>query len=398
MKVRFIVLVAAALSCIVGYARTGKDVDDEIKTLNKQIEKLTKEQRELKRKPIVKYTETHNRSGNIIKKIDDSVEINKRFECGYSKGVYHQKQWSRKYGWRDSVCKKCATKYYEWQDYKGKIGDCEKAQARIEEISGEIDKLKDKISGLKEERAELMREENAAKREANANKPASGGSNDGAKAKDKANAAADEKRLDDGLVGYWKFDENADDASGNSNNGRPLGVTSVEDRFGKENGAFRFNGSCYVEVPNSPSLRDITGSITMTAWINPHELCNSWITVMQKSDRKNCQYTLAWKPSEVVLSFTGNVRWPAQPEFELNKWQHVAMTYDGTKVILYRDGKIVGLWPFQGRFRQNDFSLYFGYDPFGGLEYFIGDMDDVRLYNRGLSEEEVKVLYDMESP
>lgn len=400
MKVsfRFFALMMLVALVTTGYARTSKEVSKEITKLNKQIESLKKEQRDLKRKPIVKYTEKHNGSGNIINKIGGVVEVNKRFECGYSRGTYHERNWSRKNGWRHSVCGKCRTKYYEWLDYVGKVPEGQKIEARIEEIDKEVDKLKDEIAELKEERSELLREESIAKQEAKDGKGVSGKGKPNAKKKDGAKSGALDRSLMNGLVGYWKFDGNADDASGNMNNGRTLGVTPVEDRIGNEDGAYRFNGASYIEVPNSTSLRDVTDTITMTAWINPHELYNSWITVMQKSDRKNCQYTLAWKPSEVVISFTGNGRWPAQPEFELNKWQHVAMTYDGAKVTLYRDGKIVGLWPFQGRFQQNDFSLYFGYDPFGGLEYFIGDMDDVRLYNRALSEEEIQSLYEAERP
>lgn len=400
MKVsfRFFVLLMLVALATTGYGRTSKEVAKEITKLNKQIESLKKEQRDLKRKPIVKYTEKHNGSGNVIKKIGGVIEVNKRFECGYSRGTYHERNWSRKNGWRHSVCSKCKTKYYEWLDYVEKVPEGQKIEARIEEIDKEIDKIKDEIAELKEERSELQRDENVAKLAAKDSKGIAGKGKSKTKEQDSAKSDALSGSLMNGLVGYWKFDGNADDASGNGNNGRTLGVTPIEDRFGKENGAYRFNGSCYIEVPNSQSLRDITAAITMAAWINPHELCNSWITVMQKSDRKNCQYTLAWKPSEVVLSFTGNGRWPAQPEFELNKWQHVTMTYDGAKVILYRDGKIVGLWPFQGKFQQNDFSLYLGYDPFGGLEYFIGDMDDVRLYNRALSDEEIQSLYVAERP
>lgn len=163
-KLLFLAVVAAV--CATGFARTSKEVDKEISKLNKQVEKLKKEQRDLKKKPTVKYTETHSHTGNVIKKIGGSVEINKRFECGYSKGVYHERVWSREHGWRDSVCNKCKTKYYEWKEYNGQIGESKKVLDRIEEINGEIENLKDEISELRQERAELVREERAAKLEA----------------------------------------------------------------------------------------------------------------------------------------------------------------------------------------------------------------------------------------
>ena len=164
---KLLVLAVAAAVCATGFARTSKEVDKEISKLNKQVEKLKKEQRDLRKKPTVKYTETHSHTGNVLKKMGNNVEINRRFECGYSRGVYHERLWSREHGWRDSVCNKCKTKYYEWKEYNDKIGESKKILDRIDAINGEIDDLKDQISELRQERAELAREERAAKREAN---------------------------------------------------------------------------------------------------------------------------------------------------------------------------------------------------------------------------------------
>ncbi len=168
MKRLLVILVFAVSSaiCVTGFARTSKEVDKEISALNKQVEKLKKEQRDLKKKPTVTYTETHSHAGNVLKKMGSNVEINRRFECGYSRGVYHESLWSREHGWRDSVCNKCKTKYYEWKDYKGQIDESKKRLDRIDEINGEIDELKDQISELRQERKELLREEKAAKSEA----------------------------------------------------------------------------------------------------------------------------------------------------------------------------------------------------------------------------------------
>jgi hypothetical protein len=74
--------------------------------------------------------------------------------------------------------------------------------------------------------------------------------------------------LSDGLVAYYPFNGNANDASGNGNNGIVVGATLTADRFGNPNSAYSFNGtSDYIRVPNSSSLQ-LTNDFTLTAWIN----------------------------------------------------------------------------------------------------------------------------------
>jgi hypothetical protein len=89
----------------------------------------------------------------------------------------------------------------------------------------------------------------------------------------------------------------------------------------------------------------------------------------------------------------------AQIRLELNKWQHVALTYEsGKRSCFYCNGVQIGNWQISKDLPPNNSSLLIGYDPFGGDEYFIGDMDDVRLYNRALSEKEIRELYKAECP
>ena len=144
-------------------ARTSKEVRDEISELNKKVETQRKEQSELEKKPAVSYTKEHSRAGNIIKGMGKKMEINRQFECGYRKGVYHERRWNRNNGWHHAVCNKCRPKYYEWLEYKKQIPETEKRVARIEEIKKETGKLKEKISELSKERSELLREEKKEK-------------------------------------------------------------------------------------------------------------------------------------------------------------------------------------------------------------------------------------------
>jgi hypothetical protein len=61
--------------------------------------------------------------------------------------------------------------------------------------------------------------------------------------------------LNQGLAAYWNFDGNANDVSGNNNNGIVNGPTLIVDKWGNANGAYFFNGiNNWIQVPNSPSL------------------------------------------------------------------------------------------------------------------------------------------------
>src|SRR5439155_13591662 len=74
--------------------------------------------------------------------------------------------------------------------------------------------------------------------------------------------------LTNGLVAYYLFSGNANDVSGNGNNGTIYGASLAPDRFGTPNSAYAFDGSSSViRVPDSPSLR-ITNDVTVTCWLN----------------------------------------------------------------------------------------------------------------------------------
>ena len=71
------------------------------------------------------------------------------------------------------------------------------------------------------------------------------------------------------LVAYYPFNGNANDASGNGNNGTVNGATLTTDRFGNANSAYLFNGTNNdIIVPDAPGLRP-SGAYTINAWVQP---------------------------------------------------------------------------------------------------------------------------------
>ena len=220
-------------------------------------------------------------------------------------------------------------------------------------------------------------------------------------AKTRMTSSALSARFEKGLVGYWPFDGNANDATKNRNNGILHNMTQAEDRFGNANKAYRFGGSSYIEVAHSDTL-NMTRAITMTAWIKPQRWWGPWIVIMQKGNRWNCNYhfEINMRDNKVFFCYPAIVlSVDAQIGLELNKWQHVALTYEsGKRSCFYCNGVQIGNWQISKDLPPNNSSLVIGYDPMGGDEYFVGDMDDVRLFNRALSEKEIQELYKAECP
>ena len=209
--------------------------------------------------------------------------------------------------------------------------------------------------------------------------------------------------LTDGLVAYYPFDGNANDASGNGNNGVVHGATLTADRFGNANGAYYFDGSSYIDAPNSSALYAICRTVSVSAWIKPEAWYpgdgyisfDKWLSVLNKgyNDRQfgiqiESDYGTKWLFSDNAC--IGSVsQLPT-----LDTWSHVVITDDGVIMTAWLNGQSIGTASSSGYLPQTTESLYIGMDRPAGLEYFIGAMDDIRIYNRALSAAEVKALYD----
>lgn len=245
---------------------------------------------------------------------------------------------------------------------------------------------KDELDGLKKSVAEkrIAEAESTMANDSNADRGDSGYGSRMTSAKFKA-----------GLVGYWLFDGNANDSSGKRNNGIVHGVVPTEDRFGKADKAYRFNRGNYIEVPNSPTLQGITKAVTIIAWIKPSAGDNRAFSMMQKGNQREVQFQFQLINGKGLCC---DIWVPEWRNHNLNEWQQVALTYEYRKEMrIYRNGELNGAVMAANKLTANNLPLLIGCDPFGGMEYFIGDMDDVRVYNRVLTEQEVKELYKAES-
>ncbi|MDT8301020.1 MAG: LamG-like jellyroll fold domain-containing protein [Sedimentisphaerales bacterium] len=207
---------------------------------------------------------------------------------------------------------------------------------------------------------------------------------------------------DGSLVGWWKLDETEDDqasdSSGNRIDGTLTQMNPATDWVtGKLGGGLDFDGfNDYVNCGNDSSL-DITDEITLAAWIKmaSRPARNHWSDVLWKENAYSL-YLTGQEDTETVLSAyfvlnTGTLdTWKdADIILPLNTWVHVAVTYDGTDA----KGYVNGVYDFTknkaGTIVTNTSSFTFGRSD---DQYFEGSIDDVHLFNRALSQEEIVEL------
>jgi uncharacterized protein YjdB len=208
------------------------------------------------------------------------------------------------------------------------------------------------------------------------------------------------------LVGHWKMDEGSGnvfiDHSGSGNNAsipNSAGVTWVA---GKTGLAARFNTSVGAlgSVPNNPSV-DITGQLTISAWIRPNAVENKGILSKLAGDGYEfrifsdgkLEFRLNRATSGTAYRLKSNQNYAADG----NTWMHVAATFDGSRSTIYINGvedNSVTFAPVQ--IISNTANLSLG--AIGSGNRWNGDLDDVRLYNRALNGTEIFGLYNGEIP
>jgi len=215
---------------------------------------------------------------------------------------------------------------------------------------------------------------------------------------------------DRSLAGYWNFNENsgstAHDKSTYSNNGTLInGPQWTTGRFGN---ALGFDGvDDYVDCGSDPSL-DITDEITIEVCISPataQEVCGDGETgnhgVAGKAEEGIPGTVWSWQlrygsPNNCRLGFQFNgdpegSRWvTVKQNLTPGEWYHIVGTFDGTDIKCYLNGALKDTNQISG-IKSSNAKLFIAKE--GWHNYFHGLIDEVRIWNRALSEEEIKASY-----
>jgi len=207
-----------------------------------------------------------------------------------------------------------------------------------------------------------------------------------------------------GLVGWWGFNGNAQDGSGNGNHGTVNGATLTTDRFGNQNGAYSFDGvNSSINVINSSTLQT-PNSITINLWM-------SFSGIQQSNSRL---ISKGWSPMGFELhrdlifnnkirfggAYNGNGYGPlSQTIFNDSVWYMITALDNGSVKYLFVNGVLEdSLVHNYGVIPTSQASLFFGRNSQIATDFLNGKLDDIGIWNRALTQQEITNLYNSQLP
>ena len=229
---------------------------------------------------------------------------------------------------------------------------------------------------------------------------------------DQINSTQPQYDLTEGLVGYYPFNGNANDASGNGNNGTVSGATLTANKDGDVNSAYSFDGDQdIITIPNNDQIN--TSQITISAMIRPTRY-----TALEQDQGDNQQVIVSNAPQDgwgsgfefktfgetdnngnqyLSLGVTGTVNgnFSSQTDnigMSLNQWSHVVYTHDDNNIKFYLNGQLVLSEDSPGTNFYNQNPISIGSRP-SIRHVFSGGIDDVGIWNKILTAEEIEYLY-----
>lgn len=201
--------------------------------------------------------------------------------------------------------------------------------------------------------------------------------------------------LTDGLVAYFAFEGNAADSSGHANDGTAFGGVSFE--AGVIGSAARFDGSTGYVASNS-SVGNLGSNATIAFWFRPE--ADSFARGTRVFEKDNRAYWIFGTYGGMEVSLRGlNSYGPPETTVTVGdplglagKWSHVAMREGGGMVDVFLDGDLVSSLVTPVTSVVTDAPLYFGKSYYWNTAYYAGLIDEARIYERGLSNTEIREL------
>ncbi len=213
-----------------------------------------------------------------------------------------------------------------------------------------------------------------------------------------AKLITDVQDLNNGLIASYPFNGNTNDESGNGKDGIVYGASLAEDRFGNPQSAYIFNIDDYVDCGNN-ILHAFT-NWTIHAWINctgqirPHQ--DIYTEMGTNCGDRNLMFSLFFGNLMIYLDTYGidDQHIIGTSNLIDSKWHQVVATKNGNKVKLYVD-TVIEKEDVTSRGIDSELSMRIGRSEHVGLSALKGRIDDLRIYNRALSEAEIKALYNL---
>lgn len=209
-----------------------------------------------------------------------------------------------------------------------------------------------------------------------------------------------------GLVGYWPFNGNANDVSGNNLNGTVNGPILSSDRFGALNSSYEFNMN-YIKVDYS-LLLNISNNLSVNLWYKISDLMgtinlNPVFVSRHISASTNSSFVLynvnSCGPTVYQTDIDNRVNYIRDTTFcDVASWHMLTLTFNKPNMIMYLDGNYYSTI-VSNDIKQTLLPLIFGgtnnssnvNDIIGRMK---GKLDDIGIWNRALTQAEITALYN----
>jgi len=204
-----------------------------------------------------------------------------------------------------------------------------------------------------------------------------------------------------GLLAHYKLDGDATDSATYKNNGQAVGVEFVTNRLGIAGRACQFDSTDYIEIPDDPSL-NISGPVSIAMWIKADQVGTTQMIFGKSNFSSTTDYILRLTPGggiqwEYNMSYSANAIIPA------NEWAHIVVTAGGSTLArrtIYVNG-VEKAHTTSGTDGQSAVSnpAMMGAARYWSApwsEHFTGAMDDLRIYDKELTLDEVQTIYSQE--
>nr|HPH21758.1 LamG domain-containing protein [Haliscomenobacter sp.] len=208
-------------------------------------------------------------------------------------------------------------------------------------------------------------------------------------------------------IGYYPFEGNAQDKSTTRNDAQIFGNPRCVP--GIKGSAYQLDGNGdYFELPNVPLINGLTSEFTFACWVFPTATSGNSVSIITKSNSNslNTPFNMAYQGGSLIpyvrytqpgVFATANQVYVNEAPFsvKLNEWNFVVWRFNRGKLDIFLNGSLVAsvTLPFT-TVRQNNAPLVVGYDEPGAEEFFIGIIDELYIYNKSVSDQELLDLYN----
>lgn len=198
----------------------------------------------------------------------------------------------------------------------------------------------------------------------------------------------------EGLIAEFTFNGTPHDVSAMGYEADLHGATLTTDRHGNSNSAYYFSGSDYIAVPSMPQ----PGNVTMVVWFKTNHDYSStkgfilgsasasgfFVANSSNANQLNAYLETGYNDYNQNLSGT---------TVNDGVWHMAAITYNGSQVTAYLDGSAYNTTDDTGLLDYDGSGLWIGRFWHSEVEFFIGSIDDIRIYDRALSSADIMNLY-----